>query len=275
MPENIPQVQVFPWEMPAGLAEMFANPVKSKKDKSLLRGESLFARICEGIKEVYGVDAVIAGGAVRDVVAEVENHRNVDVFIPMDIKEFLKDALQLGWEEAPIQVRQKQHKAGKEGRFTSEGRATARMQGVALDLVFMKDGLTPEIVDGFPVHAQRCIWNLAEGQQISPLAMEDILNKTFTIDPKIKDKEVIKSLKEKINHWKRRQGYKDWKIVEPTVLQWWEKGAEEVSDEIPYEDKTDQTNSTYGYIVWKTLNFDEALEQELAGINKKVRGIDA
>lgn len=201
------------------------------------RGEELFHLILSGIREVYDVDPAIAGGAVRDVAAGVTDHKDVDVFIPLDFQSFLRSVDQLGWS-GKVHVVKSFDDYGKDNKkvpcsFKALARAESLVQGCKIDLIFMDKPLTPEIVDKFPVHAQRGVWTLGGGINLSPLAKHDIDNKTFTIDPTITDKDVVQYIKEKIAGWKRRVGYKDWKLVEPVIKEWWEE-KEKSDDDIPF-----------------------------------------
>ena len=185
------------------------------------RGEELFQLILSGIREIYDVEAVIAGGAVRDLAAGVIDHKDVDVFIPMDPDAFAKHADELGWSGGFSKV--KPYDPTDACIIQSIGRGAGRVQGCAVDLVFLDKPLDKDTVAKFPVHAQRCVWTLEGGQSLAPEAIKDLDNKTFTIDPTITDKERIAKIVEKINGWKKRADYKDWKIVEPTIKEWWEQ----------------------------------------------------
>lgn len=185
-------------------------------------GEELFRLILSGIKEIYDVDAVIAGGAVRDlVVGDTEGSKDVDVFIPMKWEDFNKNSDELGWQGKPGLLHKKPYKTVV--AKTSSDRASAVVQGMPVDLVFMDGGLTPEGVDGFPVNAQKCVWNLQEGLVVSPDAKKDIEGKKFTISPKLTDKEAIKNIRDKVAGWLKRPCYKGWKVIEPEMKEWWQK----------------------------------------------------
>lgn len=224
-----------------------APDIRPKKEKEMgLRGEDLFRLILSGIKEVYGVDAIIAGGAARDLAAGTMDHKDVDVFIPLKWDEFTKGISQLGWELAPVLRREAVPYNGKLKKLPATQRGVAQVQGVEVDLVFMDGDLTPKYVNTFPVNAQKCVFSLDAGLSVSPAAKEDIDNKTFTINPEIKDKEQIEILRNKIAGWKKRAFYKDWKIVEPDIKEWWEKPKEEM----PHENKTKP--KTYGW--WRVTD---------------------
>lgn len=198
------------------------NPFPRKEKKQGVRGEELFKLILSGIKEVYGVDAVIAGGAVRDVAAGTDQHKDVDVFIPMKWKDFNEHASQLGWEGPPFKEGKIPYD-GKLKRLPATERGQASVQGCLVDLVFMNGDLSPKYVNTFPVNAQKCVFTLENGISVSPVAQADIDAKQFTIDPEIKDKDQIKIIRDKVNGWKRRAFYKEWKVVEPDVKEWWEE----------------------------------------------------
>lgn len=191
------------------------------------RGEQLFQLILSGIREIYDVDAVIAGGAVRDFVAGSNSHKDVDVFIPLPFKTFAERFKELGWQGELAKVggknpynKKKDNEVGC--RFPTSARGSSVVQNLKVDLVFTEAPLSKENVETFPVHAQRCVWTLGEGLNVAPEAKEDIDNKRFTISPVIKDKDLIDKIKNKILDWKKRAHYKDWKIVEPEVKPWWE-----------------------------------------------------
>jgi hypothetical protein len=201
-------------------------------------GEELFNLILSGIREIYDVEGVVAGGAVRDVAAQVTKHKDVDVFLSMKYEDFQKDYQELGWKGGlNVVPRMKYKKAGPDC-FNSTARALAYVQGVQVDLVFLDTPLSPQMVDQFPVYAQRGVWTLSGGMQVSPLAMEDIINKRFTIDPTITDKERLKGLLKKTQEIIKRPAYKDWKIVEPDIKEWWEAKTEHEKEEIKFENKT-------------------------------------
>lgn len=195
---------------------------------SYKRGEDLFQLILSGIREIYEVDAVIAGGAVRDFAAGgISNTpKDVDVFIPLTWKTFIDDAEQLGWQGFPNKVNKGPYKKNN-GLANATDRAVARVQYMDIDLVFLDKPLDKEDVAKFPVHAQRCVWTLEGGMMISPEAKVDLEAKIFTIDPTITDKEKIKTLLAKTREWCKRDFYKGWKIVEPDVKEWWEAKTEQ------------------------------------------------
>jgi len=200
-------------------------PNKKKENNEGKRGEELFHLILSGIKEVYDVEATIAGGAVRDLAAGVLTPKDVDVFIPMSWNTFKRRADELGWLVPPHVVKPNdyQKKPNNEGcSFSTFARALTQVQKVSVDLVFMDKPLTKENVETFPVFAQRGIWTLNEGLKLSPEAQEDIRNKQFTIDPKITDINRLDKIVSKIGEWKKRPHYKDWKIVRPETKPWWE-----------------------------------------------------
>ena len=186
-----------------GIFRAFGEAAPMKEEKKGLRGEELFKLILSGIKEVYGVDAIVAGGAVRDVAAGTEEHKDVDVFIPMKWSDFNAHSSQLGWEVAPYKEGKVPYD-GKLKRLPATERGRASVQGVSVDLVFMDGELTPKYVNSFPVNAQKCVFTLENGISVSPQAQLDIDNKQFTIDPEIKDKDQIKLIKDKVNGWKKR-----------------------------------------------------------------------
>lgn len=214
----------------------FGRAIKAVKG---VRGESLFRMILSGIKEVYDVDAVIAGGAARDFANEIEDYADVDVFLPMKWETFVDDADQLGWEKRPQLVKNKYRKTKK---LPTSARAQGRVQGVTVDLVFLNKPLDFEEVAKFPVNAQKCVWTLEGGLSISPEALADHVAHTFTISPTITDKEAIEHIREKVKTWQKRKGYSDWKIVEPDIKEWWEEEKKEIVDESPFENKTKKTS---------------------------------
>jgi adenylosuccinate synthase len=65
--------------------------------------------------------------------------------------------------------------------------------------------------------------------------IKDLDNKTFTIDPTITDKARFQSVLEKIKGWQERPEYKDWKIIEPDVKEWWEAKEEAAKAPPPKE----------------------------------------
>jgi hypothetical protein len=196
-------------------------------------GEDLFHLILSGIREVYEVDAVIAGGAVRDLAAGVTSHKDVDVFIPMSWDKFKEGIPELGWQRAPKPVVKANDYAKIKAKtevgcyFPTLARTQGRVQYTEVDLVFLEKPLSKENVATFPVFAQRGVWTLEGGLSLSPEAKADIEAKTFTIDPSITDKEKFKLVLEKVKGWCKREGYVDWKIVEPDIKEWWETKEEE------------------------------------------------
>jgi hypothetical protein len=192
-------------------------------------GEDLFRLILSSIREIYEVDAVIAGGAVRDLAAgATDRSKDVDVFIPMTWDTFSKHVSELGWKENPHLVKKGRYdkKENKTCVVNSTARAAGIVQGSVVDLVFIDKPLDAAGVDFFPVNAQKCVWTLKDGMRVSPAAQHDIDNKTFTISPRITHKDAIKAVRNKINEWKKRAVYSGWKVVEPDIKEWWEKENE-------------------------------------------------
>jgi hypothetical protein len=189
------------------------------------RGDELFHLILSGIREVYDVDAIIAGGAVRDVAAGCsDTSKDVDIFLPMKWADFFKGMGELGWIGMPAPVPTKAY-AGR-GTFKSSARALGNVQGIQADIVFVEGDLKA-MVGNFPIFAQRGVWTLGEGLVLSPEAKADIEAKQFTIDAKITDKERLVMLMNKVKEWQKRPAYKDWKLIEPDIKEWWEAKAEE------------------------------------------------
>lgn len=196
--------------------------MKKKAEKMRPEGKTgaeLFQLILSGIREVYDVEGTIAGGAVRDLAAGVSYHKDVDVWLPMTMDAFQERYDELGWmgEFRPEKIKKKYAESN------STDRGYSLVQHVPIDIIFLKEPLSPKDVDAFPVHAQRCVWTLGEGLTVSPAAKKDIENKTFTIDDRYKTKEQIETYLEKIKGWKSRDGYKDWTAIQPVVKEWWEE----------------------------------------------------
>lgn len=194
------------------------------------RGEELFQLILSGIREIYDVNAVIAGGAVRDLAAGVTNHKDVDVFVPINPNELRERYAELGWQGELVSQGKnngyaKQKTGGAGCFFPTVARFSTVVQGVAVDLVITKEALSIDNVLTFPVFAQRGVWTLENGKMLFPEAQKDIDNKTFTIDPAITDKDRVANVLAKIKEWKKRPAYKDWKVIEPEVKEWWEAKA--------------------------------------------------
>jgi hypothetical protein len=233
------------WQLPGEL------PMKDMQVPEGKTGEELFHLILSGIREIYEVDAVIAGGAVRDLAAGVTTHKDVDVFIPLTWDKFQFGERELGWRGPTklLGTNYPMNPGGAEGCiFPTLARASSNVQGVNLDLVFMEKPISPEDVQTFPVFAQRGIWNLNSGLCLSQEAKADIESKTFTIDPAITDKNKIKNVLKKVEAWKTRAGYKDWKIIEPDVKEWWE-AKEEMKEEKKQEPKKELTWGEYKQLV--------------------------
>jgi hypothetical protein len=194
-------------------------------------GEELFNLICSGVREIFDISPVIAGGAVRDLAAGYDDHKDVDVFVPVDPKVFLARGEELGWAVGPYILdappKGTDYDKQEPSFVKSLGRAGAVVQGFPVDVVLLSEPLTPVMVDLFPVHAQRCVWTLEQGLKMSPEARKDIENETFTIDQSITDKERLKNILKKVEGWKKRKFYKDWKIVEPDIKEWWEMKKED------------------------------------------------
>jgi hypothetical protein len=188
------------------------------------RGEELFELILSGIREIYDVTAVIAGGAVRDLVNGASGtSKDVDVFIPIDPNVFIDQSGELGWQGPTQLVKLGPYKKDQSGCvFPTLGRGSSVVQNMSVDLVFTEKPLSPDEVKLFPVHAQRCVYTLEGGKMVSPEAQKDFDNNTFTIDPTIKDKARIEKIVDKIEGWKKRPEYKNWKIITPEVKEWWE-----------------------------------------------------
>lgn len=224
MPNNfvIPRLDlpIVPWEIQR--LDPFLRTLDSEESAPKQTGEELFKDLLNNIKEIYEVDATIAGGAVRDVFAEVYKHKDIDVFIPLTFKAFMEREVELGLTHPVVLTKNKPYKGVDIEVFKNTVRATTWFKKHPLDLIFIKGGLTKEIVDNFPIYTQQCIFSLEMGLIASPLAKTDIENKQFTINPSIKDKEQLKGLMQKTKDWCKRPGYKGWKIIEPDIKEWWE-----------------------------------------------------
>jgi hypothetical protein len=147
----------------------------------------------------------------------------VDVFIPLDWKTFHANRDQLGWQSPPQRVKMARYERSEACPVPSTARATARVQGAVVDIVFMDKPLDKAGVASFPVHAQRCVWSLERGLDMAPEAKVDIDNKTFTLDARFDTVEKQKSVAAKVGEWQKRPHYKDWKLVYPKTTEWWEK----------------------------------------------------
>jgi hypothetical protein len=200
---------------------------KSSSMKETYLDEELFRHILNGIKEIYDVPAVIAGGAVRDLKAGCPTCKDIDVWLPISWDKFQEHQLELGWQEEarPVKMKKKMVDGYIEIVNVSDN-AVATVKGVSVDLVFLEKPLTPEDVGKFPIHAQRCVWTLDNGTACSPEALVDIENKTFTIDTSIEDDTRLDNLRAKIKSWQSRPFYKDWKIAGERKA-WWEKKDKE------------------------------------------------
>lgn len=204
-----------------GLAQLMAAPATETK-----QGEELFQLILSGIREIYDVEGTIAGGAVRDLSLGVKS-KDVDVFLPMTQDKFFEGFEELGWHGGYAPVPIKDYKDNNLCGFKSTARGTATVQRSTLDLIFMDEPLTKEMVNKFPVFIQRGVWTLGGGLMFSPEAQADLDNRTFTIDPTINDKERLKGILKKVKDWQKREHFKGWKIIEPDVKEWWEIQDEE------------------------------------------------
>lgn len=189
------------------------------------RGEELFKLILQGIQEVYDVDAVIAGGAVRDFAAGVDDYKDVDVFIPLSLKAFWERKDELGWNYVDmVRMLEDDEEYSFKGRVKQPKteRGSAVVQNVKVDLVFVHGEITQDLIDSFPVYAQRCIWTLENGLQVSPKAQEDLNNKTFTLDYKELDtSEKQTACENKVKEWLKRPHYKGWKAVSVKPRPWY------------------------------------------------------
>lgn len=219
------------------------------------RGEELFNLILSGIKEVYEVDAVIAGGAVRDLEVGIETPKDVDVFIPLDWSTFTANSAELGWQVQPYIVGKGPYDKSN-CDIPSTARGSSSVQGVAVDLVFVNKPLDPEYVAKFPVHAQRCVYTLEGGKVLSPEARKDIENKAFTIDPTLTNKVKLKNTLDKIHSWQKRPEYKAWKIVEPDIKEWWELKDEQKKTEDSHKEMLNK------YIEGRTMIFGDKWWEE-------------
>jgi hypothetical protein len=195
------------------------------------RGEELFQLILSGIREIYDVQAVIAGGAVRDLAAGCDTPKDVDVFLPMTWDKFAEGIEELGWSGGVVKQKTKAYEGKGTGTFKSTARASSMVQDIPVDLVFLDKPLSPEMVKSFPVHAQRGIYTLEGGLDLSPEAKADIEAKQFTISPDITEKARIEALRKKVGEWVKRPHYKGWKIIEPDIKEWWEAKEELKAEE--------------------------------------------
>lgn len=217
------------------------------------RGEELFHLILSGIREVYEVDAVIAGGAVRDLAAGITNHKDVDVWLPLSEEKFLFSVLEMGWV-GHNKVNTKQYKKNT-CAFETSARYNTNIQNIPVDILLLDKPLDKETVDKFPVHTQRCIYTLEGGLALSPEAQLDIDNKTFTIDPTITDKKKIKGILTKVKGWQKRAEYKGWKIVEPDIPEWWEAKEEIKKTQENLKDWTTMSTVSTQYAqYWKAID---------------------
>lgn len=200
--------------------------VRGRDKKDGIVTESKFRHILEGLKEIYEVDCVIAGGAVRDLMAGWNTCKDIDVWLPISWDKFDEHQLELGWQHpAALAVKKKRVENYTEIHEVSNN-AIATVQGVNVDLVFLEKPLDADAVNKFPIYAQRCVYTLNEGMTASPEALQDLANKTFTIDPSIDNEERLNNLRAKIKQWQQRPFYKDWKIAGERKA-WWEKKDQE------------------------------------------------
>jgi hypothetical protein len=237
------------------MAQEAIDKASGKTMKKGKQGEELFHLILSGIREVYDLDATIAGGAVRDLSAGVSDVKDVDVFIPMKYERFFENAPELGWQGPHALV-------GGEYKgcvVPSTARVSSRVQNTKVDMVFMDEPLNKDMVAQFPVFAQRGVYTLEGGSMLSPECAKDIADKTFTIDPTITDKERMKGILKKVKGWQQREGYHDWKIIEPDLKEWWE-AKEEAEKKPPNMSPKDVYNS---YMDMEQKRFLAAFERQL------------
>jgi hypothetical protein len=229
-------------------------PAPMEKARNGKEGEELFHLILSGIREIYDVDATIAGGAVRDLAFKIDHVvKDVDVFIPLTWEKFEPNVDELGWQQTPFLLK----KGGYENCVVpSTARGQGQVQYKLVDLVFMDKPLTPENVASFPIFAQRCVWTLNEGLAISPEAKQDLENKTFTIDPTITNKEKLKKIVAKAQEWCKRPGYEGWKVVEPDIAEWWEAKKEVVERKYLTANPFDWSPQELAMYAEKKLAFD-------------------
>lgn len=239
--------------------------------------EEIFDLILTGIKEVYDVEGVIAGGAVRDLAAKAPRTKDIDVFLPMPVDAFAEHVAQLGWSghfsvAGNVDTYGRKNNTNLPVGFDAVGRASHNVKGHIVDLVFLAEPLSPENVATFPVHAQRGVWTLQNKLQMSPEMTKDIMEKSFTIDPTIKNKVKLKSVLAKINGWKQREHYREWKIVEPDIPEWWE-AKQETEEEQKKKEESDKwwvqtTTPNYAEVYEKADWQYKALDAMIAPMNK-------
>lgn len=202
--------------------------------KHVKPSKEIFDTILNALNEVYGIKATIAGGAVRDLYLDT-TCKDIDVFMPLRWEDFKAAEDELGWRDKAKENLISPYAKNKPPEFKSTKRASLWFKGFQLDLIFMDCKLTPELVRTFPIYTQRCVYTVEDGINIAPEAQKDIDNKTITIDPTITDKEYIKHLKARIIEWKKREPYKDWKMVAPKQKEWWAEVNERYAhDQIPF-----------------------------------------
>jgi hypothetical protein len=236
---------------------------KKPEMKEGKRGEELFRLILSGIREIYNVDAVIAGGAVRDLATGYDNYKDVDVWVPMKQDEFMFACEELGWSG---KVKPSIRKVYEGGNFVSNGRASARVQGVDVDLIFLNEPLNQKVIESWPVYAQRCVWSLDRGMVLSPEAKADIEAKQFTINPALTDKNRVKEALDKVNGWLKRKHYSKWKVIEPETKEWWEAKKE---TETAKETKIDELKAKQGtWVKWLTDEGFVEIDGKLVAIER-------
>ncbi len=64
--------------------------------KVIPNGEELYRTLLGNVKEIYDVEGMIAGGALRDLKVGVPS-KDIDLFLPLTLKEFEEAKDELGW----------------------------------------------------------------------------------------------------------------------------------------------------------------------------------
>lgn len=196
--------------------------------------KEIFDLILNAFNEVYGIKATIAGGAVRDLYLDT-TCKDIDIFIPLRWEDFKAAEDELGWRDKAKENLISPYAQNKPPEFKSTKRASLWFKHFQLDLIFMDCKLTPELVRSFPIYTQRCVYTVEDGINIAPEAQKDMDNKTITIDPMITDRDYIKHLKARIVEWKKREPYKDWKMIAPKQKEWWAEVNERYNnDKMPF-----------------------------------------
>ncbi len=195
-----PPIRAFrgipPAPLPLGAnPEFLAAPAK--------KGFPFFRTLLENVKEIYDVDGFVSGGCIRDTLLEVP-YKDVDLFLPIDLKTFEESCEELGWQCRGRLGGKNYLKGAPTGRYS------ASSNGQMIDVVLLgADREDP--VASFPAHWTRARYTLKNGGQLDTTQEfdSDMSAKTCTVQADL-EPDHLDNLHKRFDQWVERTGLTGW-----------------------------------------------------------------